>query len=175
MPDLILYPLKFDYAGAQAEIYDAINVCLDELSTDFQEIIRREILANGNGSGVMKREAIKHVKEISRSITSASVELEVGVDESGFGSDQAKIRTLVVLYGNGEIWTKPGQATWKKHVVGPGPNKVQSSYRLPDLEQTDVSGELLKNAMKEVRKKVKDFIDAVKMAIETIDFSAYLS
>lgn len=177
MSDLTLYPIHYDAVRATAEIVEAIDVCVDELSAEFQEIVRGQILVNGNGSGIMKAEAVKHVKELHRSVSSKKVELEVGVDEDEAGDVQARIRTVVVLHGNlagGALFTKPGVATWKKHVVGPSESNAKTSYRLADFEQTDVTAMIKENAMKEVRQYIDQFLTAVAEAIATIDFSQFL-
>lgn len=105
-------PMKFHFnsAGAMAEIEEAISIALDELSYQFQQIFIEEIYANGNGSHIMKDEAVRHVKEISRKNDGGIIELEVGVDENISG-ERERIRTVVVLHGNlnsGPLFTKPG-------------------------------------------------------------------
>lgn len=178
MNDLTIYPIKFNVSAAVGDIIDAIDVCLDELSVEFQEIIKDEIWVNGNGSNIMKEEAKRHVKEISRKNDGHTIELEVGVDESEFGSEQAKIRTIVVLHGNlanGALFTKPGQATWTKHVGGKHMSNAIHEYRLADFEQTDVTGNLMKNSMKQIQKYVMDFLRAIDQTLDTIDFSDYLT
>ena len=110
MSDFTPNHLSLDTGGLISEIDEAIYICVDELSIKFQEIIRREIIANGNGSRIMKEEALKHVKEISRVIKGNMITLEVGVDED-IGDEQARIKTMVVLHGNlhnSPFTTKPG-------------------------------------------------------------------
>ena len=178
MSDLTIYSLGFDSNAAMADIRDIIDVCLDELSVSFQEIIRREIMENGNGSGIMKAEAVKHVREMSRSFKGNIITLEVGVDESEPESLQAKIRTSVVLHGNitgGPLYTKPGQSTWKKHVVGPSESTAKTVYHLAQFEQTDVSGHILSNSMKKVKKHIAEFLAAVSEALDLLDWSEYIT
>ena len=169
-------PITFDAVGAMNEINESISMMVDELSWHFQEIIIRQIYRNGNGSSLMKDEAVRHVKEISRKMEDGVLELEVGVDEN-FGDERAKIRTLVVLYGNvtnGPMMTKPGQQTWRKHVSYRGESPARSAYRLPHFEQTDVSGKLLENSMKEIEKHVNKFLNGITQLVKAIDFSIYL-
>ena len=176
MSDFIPNKLSFDTVGAMDEITGAIDICLDELSGQFQEIIRKQIRENGNGSGIMKDEAMRHVKEFSRKFSGSVIELEVGVDED-IGDERARIRTVVVLHGNqnsGPLLTKPGQATWKKHVSFRSQSTATKVYHLDNLMQLDISGKLLENAMKEVEKYADDFLNAIEQVVSMIDFSQYV-
>ena len=177
MSDFIPNKLGFNVRGAMAAIEEAIMICLDELSVDFQEIIRKEIIKNGNGSGIMKDEAMRHVKEISRKIDSNVVELEVGVDEE-IGDERARIRTVVVLHGNlnsGPLLTKPGQSTWRKHVSYRATSNATTIYHLDNLMQLDIAGKLLENSMKQVERYAKGFLNSIAQAVQTIDFSEYIT
>lgn len=169
--------LGFDVYGVMSEINEVIEICLDELSVTFQEIIRRQIIKNGNGSGIMKDEALRHVKEISRKFNGDIIELEVGVDEDE-GDERAKIRTVVVLHGNlnsGPLFTKPGNQTWKKHVAYRSTSTAKHVYHLDNLMQLDVSGKLLDNSMKEIEKHFKQFLDNIAKMINMIDFSQFIT
>ena len=176
MNDFIPNKLSFNVTGAMDEITTAIDICLDELSVDFQEVIRKQILENGRGSGIMKEEAVRHVKEISRSFNGNVIELEVGVDEDA-GDEQAHIRTVVVLHGNlnsGPLFTKPGQMTWRKHVSYRAQSRAKSVYHLDNLMQTDVSGKLLANSMNDIEHYAKAFLEAVEQVMASVDLSEYL-
>lgn len=176
MSDFIPNKLVLDMYGLTSEINEAIYICIDELSYKFQEIIIREIRENGNGSGIMKDEAVRHVKEISRKITNGVIELEVGVDEN-IGDEIARIRTVVVLHGNlnsGPLFTKPGQSTWRKHVAYRAKSNAKSVYHLDNLMQLDIAGKLLENSMKEIEKYIEVFLKNVQQAINLIDFSEYV-
>lgn len=176
MSDFIPNKLRLDVNGLMSEINESIYICLDELSYKFQEIIIRQIRENGNGSGIMKDEAIRHVKEISRKITNSEIELEVGVDEN-ISDERARIRTIVVLHGNlhnSPFVTKPGEPTWRKHVAYRATSRAKSVYVLYNLMQFDVAGKLLENSMNEVEKYTKTFMDNVQKAIDLVDFSDYV-
>ena len=176
MSDFVPNRLSLDVSGLMSEIDEAISICIDELSARFQEIIIREIRANGNGSGLMKDEAVRHVKEISRKIRNGVIELEVGVDEN-ISDERARIRTVVVLHGNlhdSPFVTKPGENTCRKHVAYRAMSNAKSVYVLYNLMQFDVSGRLLENSMKEIEKYTQNFLSAVHEAIDLIDFSEYL-
>ena len=176
MSEFIPNHLSVDVNGIMSEINDAISICLDELSYKFQEIIIRQIRENGNGSGLMKDEAIRHVKEISRKITNNTVEIEVGVDED-VGDEQARIRTIVVLHGNlhdSPFVTKPGEQTWRKHVAYRARSNAKSVYVLYNLMQFDVAGKLLENSMNEIEKYAKVFLNSIQQVIDMIDFSDYI-
>ena len=176
MSDLQLNKLSLDVNGLMSEINESIYICVDELSYRFQEIIIRQIRQNGNGSGIMKDEAISHVKEISRKITNSMIELEVGVDEN-ISDERARIRTIVVLHGNlhdSPFVTKPGEQTWRKHVAYRAKSNAKSVYVLYNLMQFDVAGKLLENSMNEIEKYTKVFMDNVQRAIDLIDFSEYI-
>lgn len=176
MSDFTPNKLSLNTNGLMNEINESIDICLDELSYKFQEIIIKEIRQNGNGSGLMKDEAVRHVKEISRKIRNGTIELEVGVDEN-IGEERARIRTIVVLHGNlhnSPFVTKPGENTWRKHVAYRAKSNAKSVYVLYNLMQFDVSKNLLENSMKEIEKYTKDFLDNVQRAINLIDFSEYI-
>ena len=176
MSDLHLNKLSLNVNGIMSEINESIAICVDELSYKFQEIIIRQIRKNGNGSGQMKDEAVRHVKEISRKITSQMIELEVGVDEN-ISDERARIRTIVVLHGNlhnSPFVTKPGEQTWRKHVSYRARSNAKSIYVLYNLMQFDIAGRLLENSMNEIEKYAKVFLDHVQQAIDLIDFSEYM-
>lgn len=171
-------PMKFHFnsAGAMAEIEEAISIALDELSYQFQQIFIEEIYANGNGSHIMKDEAVRHVKEISRKNDGGIIELEVGVDENISG-ERERIRTVVVLHGNlnsGPLFTKPGKPTWRKHVAYRDLSRARTVYHLDNFMQLDISGKLLANAEKKVMRHCNEFLRAVKANVKDIDFSQYL-
>lgn len=173
MSDFIPNKLSIDIYDATSEINEIIEICLDELSVSFQEVIRRQIIENGNGSGQMKDEALRHVNEISRKIQNGIVELEVGVDEN-IGNERARIRTVVVLHGNlnsGPLLTKPGKPTWRKHVAYRATSNARHVYHLDNLMQLDISGKLLENSMKDVEKHCAKFLRNVAQAFSTIDLS----
>lgn len=177
MNDFIPNKIGFDVNGAMSEINEVIMLCLDELSVDFQEIIRKEIIKNGNGSDIMKDEALKHVKEISRKFDGGIAELEVGVDEN-VGDERARIRTVVVLHGNlnsGPLFTKPGKQTWKKHVNYRSLSKAKTVYHVDNFMQLDISSKLLENSMKQVEKYARRFLANVTKAMQTIDLSQYVT
>lgn len=176
MNDFTPNRLSFDVYDAMSDITEIIEICLDELSVSFQEIIRRQIIKNGNGSGQMKDEALRHVKEISRKVTNRIVELEVGVDED-IGDERSRIRTVVVLHGNlnsGPLFTKPGRQTWRKHVSYKDTSTAKSVYHLDNLMQLDISGKLLQNSMDDVEKHCNKFLSDVTQAFSTIDLSDYI-
>ena len=176
MSDFTPNHLRLNINGLMSEIQESIDICLDELSYKFQEIIIREIRENGNGSGLMKDEAIRHVKEISRKVTNRMIELEVGVDEN-ISEERARIRTIVVLHGNlhnSPFVTKPGEQTWRKHVAYRAKSNAKSVYVLYNLMQFDVAGKLLENSMKSIEKYTKDFLNNIQRTIDLIDISEYI-
>lgn len=176
MSDFIPNKLRFDTYGVISEINEIIEISLDELSFMFQEIIRKQIVQNGNGSGIMKDEALRHVKEISRNYKDGIIELEVGVDEN-IGDERARIRTVVVLHGNlnsGPLFTKPGKQTWRKHVAYRDMSNAKTIYHLDNLMQLDVSGKLLENSMKEIEKYCSTFLKSIEEAFRYIDLDQYL-
>ena len=159
------------------EIEEAIQIHLDELSISFQTLIRRQLIENGNGSRIMRDVAAGHVKEISRKFYDGMIELEVGVDEN-ISDERARIRTLVVLYGNvtnGPLMTKPGQQTWRKHVSYRGLSEAKTAHRIPHWEQTDVSGKIMQNVMNDIDKLVGRFLRDITHALDTIDFSEFIT
>lgn len=176
MSDFVPNKLGFDIYGVMSEINEVIEICLDELSVSFQEVIRKQIINNGNGSSIMKDEALRHVKEISRKLDNGIAELEVGVDED-IADERARIRTVVVLHGNlnsGPLFTKPGKPTWRKHVAYQDTSNAKKVYHLDNLMQLDISGKLLDNVMKDVEKYARQFLRDVSQAIMQVNFSDYI-
>ena len=73
MADFTPNYLSVNTAGLMREIESAIDICLDELSYMFQELLIRQMRENGNGSSIMKDEAVTHVKEISRRVGNTAI------------------------------------------------------------------------------------------------------
>jgi len=141
MSDFIPNKLGFDTKAYMSEFYKCLDIALDRLSRNVIVLMKNEIMANGNGSGVMRKTAADQVKEISRTIKGTEVELVIGIDEDKLGgfNDQVFVRTMVVLHGNvtsGPLMTKPGSKTWTKNVnsmhISPAVNK-DGSPRKPQM------------------------------------------
>ena len=195
MSDFIPNHLGFNYAAYMKEFFSCVDIALNRLSRGIQDIMRREIMANGNGSAIMRRTACEQVKEISRSINEKEVELVVGIDEDKLGgfTDQTFVRTMVVLHGNvtsGPLMTKPGQMTWNKHVtnmsMSPLLNKDGTPRKpkmLPDewMQFEKVNGfgrmrHMLDNMFdKEANRVIRDFYSSLDDLLNSIDYSEYIT
>lgn len=152
---------------------------MNQTSDKLVEIMKQQIDANGNGSHFMKSDAKKVVHEISRDVARDHITIEAGFDEA-MASSMAKdfyVRTMVVIYGNqanGPIWTKPGQSTWKKNVIGYGPSGARTKYPLYRFNQFDFHDKLVDNTMKEVEKYFKDMLGEIRDMIPGI-IAAYFA
>ena len=195
MSDFTPNKLGFDTTGYIAEFERYLDIALDWLSFDVQSIMKNEIMANGNGSKVMRQTACAQVKELSRVINGGNVELSVGVDESSLGgfTSQVFVRTAVVLHGNvafGPLMTKPGQLTWKKDVsymsLSPAVNKdgtPRESRMLPKsfMQYERVNGfgadrQMLDDIMnKRINRAVKDFFSHLSQLVHNIDYSQFIT
>lgn len=187
--------LGFNSSGYMNEFRRYLDLALDRLSYSVQDIMRREIMNNGNGSRVMRSTACAQVKELERNIDGTEVELIVGIDEDSLGgfTNQTFVRTMVVLHGNvtsGPLMTKPGKLTWKKDVnymsMSPQTNKDGSPRKarlLPrkfsQFEKVDGFGanrKMLDNMMgKQLDHVIKDFYGYFDQLIGNIDYSQYIT
>lgn len=195
MSDYIPNQLGFDADGYMREVESAVNMALDRLSFSVQDLMKREIMANGNGSRIMRNTACEQVKEISREFDNGIVELVVGIDESSLGdfSRDVFVRTMVVLHGNvtdGPLMTKPGRMTWRKHVtdyhLSPTENEdgtPRKPYIMPDamMQYEMVNGfgdqrHMLDNVLeKQINHVIDDFYNIVCQYIYNIDSSQYIT
>ena len=128
-------------------------------------------MQNGNGSTIMRQDAVDLVKTIMREANYEKVIVESGIDQmalAGLANDM-RVRVLVVLHGNtasGPIVTKPGQQTFGKNVTGPrlSPLTDKPGYRgpkprvnpLPFFEQTHDIGE---QALENIEKQIQPIFD----------------
>lgn len=183
--DLKLNKLSFDQAAFMRDFQACINSKLDQLSISVQDLMMREIMANGNGSKVMRKTACEQVKEISRKISDTYVELVVGIDEDSLGdfSSQVFVRTAVVLHGNvasGPLRAIPNKLAWDKDVNNLRVSKnVKTEYILPDgmMQYEKVNGfgaerKMLDNIMNtQINHVVDDFLKDLENAV---DYSRYI-
>lgn len=194
MADFTPNHLSFNTNGYMQEFEKFLNIALDRLSFSVQELMKSEIMANGNGSKVMRETACAQVQELDRKITGTEVELTVGIDESKLGgfTSQVFVRTAVVLHGNvtyGPLMTKPGQMTWKKDVsymsMSPAVNKDGTPRKpkmMPDsfMQYEKVNGfgasrHMLDNIMNQrINRVINDFYDLLDQLINNIDYSQFI-
>lgn len=195
MSDFIPNKLGFDVNGFMREFEKYLNIALDRLSYSVQELMKHEIMSNGNGSKEMRETACAQVHELERRIDGSEVELSVGIDESKLGgfTDQVFVRTMVVLHGNvawGPLMTKPGHMTWKKDVsymsLSPPVNK-DGTPRKPKMmpssfmqyEKVDGFGagrKMLDNLMdNRIKHVVKDFFDVLAQLTNNMDYSQFIT
>lgn len=158
MSDFIPNKLGFDSAGCMRAIMAMADAYMSQTSDILITLFRKEIDRNGNGSQDMKQDAKAIVHEILHEVAADHITIEAGFDENmahGMAIDYY-VRTMVVIYGNqagGILTSKPGLSTFKKHVRGYGPSTAKTVYKLPDgFNQTDASGGIRENAMKEIEK-----------------------
>lgn len=190
--DFIPNKLSFEVDNCLALIESIYNIYLDELSNQLIAIVQKEIWKNGNGSRLMRLSAAAEVKETLREITKNRINLNVGIDtdELKAGREDVYVRVSVVLHGNingsrtwrdaAKLWTKPGQDTYKKHVLNKGPSTAKTMHMLPDgFVQTDVSADITTNVSKNVEQQAAKFVNQfgrnVEKALNSIDWSAFLT
>lgn len=192
MSDFTPNKLSFDVKGCIAAVNDVLNYQLDKLSVALIRIISAEIQQNGNGTSEMRARAIWNVKETKREIADDHVTIEVGIDLDELkGNEEMFVNVSVVLHGNmkGSAWTwrdaqmmytKPGVVTYGKvdgH-IGDKRVHVPKWYRpraLPGFAQQDVSREIEQNVEKEINTRVEDFMNSVVNAIDSMDWSLFIT
>ena len=175
MSDLILYPIAFNEAGYLNEVKQCIDIAFDWLSDKMHDVLCRVISQCSQAANIMITVTQQQVKEISRTITDDYAEIEVGVDPASVaGDEQTYVRVMVTLYGNGEVWARPGAAAWTKHVNTKRQNHVKTEYRLPFFEQADNSAKMMVSFDHDMNKHIKDFIDRLIGMLNAIDCSKYL-
>ena len=179
--DWTQYKIGFDSAGCNALIKKIYNVHLDVLSEKLINIVRGDIWLNGNGSfKVMRLFTVALVEELKREIASDHILLEVGIKMDQLPED-AFVRVSVVLHGNqasGPLVTKPGVATWGKHVIGHEVHVKagEESYDLPEgFTKYDVIDEIKKNVDNNIQRHINDFMNAVAADVSRINWSAFIT
>lgn len=195
MSDFIPNKLGFNTNAYIREFDRYLDIALNRLSFSVQDIMRREIMTNGNGSREMRETACAQVHELERKINNNEVTLVIGIDESKLGgfSDQVFVRTMVVLHGNvthSPLMTKPGQMTWKKDVsymsLSPPTNKDGSPRKpkmMPDgfMQFEKASGfgasrQMLDNIFgDQLNHVIDDFYNLLDQLISNIDYSQFIT
>ena len=194
MADFTPNQLSFDTNGYMRAFEQFLTMAIDRLSYSVQDLMRSEIMANGNGSKVMRETACAQVQELDRKIDGNEVTLVIGIDESKLGgfTSQVFVRTAVVLHGNvtyEPLVTKPGQMTWKKDVsymsISPAVNE-DGTPRKPKMmpkgfmQYEKVNGfgaerHMLDNILNNrINRAIGDFYDLLDRLINSIDYSQFI-
>lgn len=173
--DFISYSLGFNTSAFQREFNSCVNIALDWLSGKMHDELCDAISQCSEAANVMIIDTQKQVKELSRSVTSDVAEIEVGIDEGQVSAGQTYVRVMVTLHGNGQISSKPGVATWKKHVTGQSMSTATTEYRIPQFDQADHSGKMMENFDKSMTKHIKVFMSMLADMVNAIDFSQFIT
>lgn len=189
MSDFVPNKLGFDVNGYKGEFNECLNIALNQLSFKVQDLMKREIMTNGNGSGVMRQTAAQQVHELSRKIDGNEVELIIGIDEDSLGgfSSQTFVRTAVVLHGNitsGPLMAVPNKMAWDKNVTNYRvSDRVKTAYMLPKgmTQHEKVGGFGAKSQMldnifeKQINHVISDFYERLDDLMMSIDYSKYIT
>ena len=174
-------PITFDGVACSRAIMKIAENYMSETSDKMVAIMRVWVDKLGNGSHIMRADAVAAVREILREVTSEYINIEVGVDEAMAKSmsEEFFIRTMVVLHGNqagGPIKTKPGQTTWKKNVTYSSVNTYsQSVYNIPQFDwRFDVAAGVVEMTMKEIEKYFKDMLSSIEKICTAEFFASFL-
>ena len=158
MADFTPNTLVFDTAGCMTAIMKLCDAYMSHNSDILLNLYKLQIDKNGNGSSFMKSEAKKVVHEILHEVAADHITIQAGFDEA-MARSMARdfyVRAMVVLHGNqagGPLETKPGTATFRKHVIGPYTSNAKTIYPLPaGFNQGDVSDGIQDNVMKDIEK-----------------------
>ncbi len=158
----------------------AADALMSETSDILLMIMKKEIDRNGNGSSYMKTDAKRVVREILHEVVADHINIEAGFDEAmahGMATD-FYVRVMVVVYGNqagGPITSKPGMATFKKHVTGPSPSTAKTKYDIPQFNQYDASDGILENTMKEIERYFDVMIAKLNDVLSAEFFAGFLT
>jgi len=175
MNDLTLYKIAFNEKGYLDEVKQCIDIAFDWMSGIMHDVLCNVISQCSEAANVMIITTQKQVKEISRTINDEYAELEVGIDPADVvGNEQTYVRVMVTLYGNGEVWARPGAVAWTKHVNTKRQNHVKTEYRLPFFEQKDNSKTIMVSFEHDMKKHIRDFLNRLTEMINAIDCSKYL-
>lgn len=181
--DFIPNHLSFDAAACTALIKKIYDLYLNDLSAQLVAIVQKQIFDNGNGSTLMRLSAAAEVRETKREITDDEICLEVGIDTALLKrSENVYVRVMVVLHGNqadGPLMTKPGQATWSKHVLVKRLSSSITAHPLPGEfnqydKETDIVSKVESNISKQTTKYLNAYVRNVKAALDSIDWSAFV-
>ena len=173
--NFVSYSLGFNTSAFQAEFTSCVNIALDWLSGKMHDELCDAIAQCTEAANVMIIDTQKQVKEISRTVSSEVAEIEVGIDEGQVPAGQTYVRVMVTLHGNGTIFSKPGAATWKKHVTSQSMSTATTEYRIPQFDQADHSGQMMSNFNKQIEKHIKVFLNMLADLINAIDFSQFIT
>ena len=177
--DLVLYKVGFNAEACINAIIMMADAYMSQLSDELIRIMKQQI-DGANGSGRMKGDAKKVVREIVHEVNRNHIHIESGFDEDmahGMGLD-FYVRVMVVVYGNqagGGIVTKPGSSTWKKNVVGYGPSGAKSVYAIPQFNQGDASEGILQNTMNEIEKLFGHMLEAIEAKLTPAFFEQFIT
>lgn len=156
--NLQLKRVWFDTAGAQAAIQKIALDNLTECAEQLVEIMKEEVMSNGNGSTFMRESAAAAVHHVLKEMSVDMMMYEVGIDENKISgmAEAFYTRVMVVLHGNqggGPIWTKPGMETFSKGIVTKRTSKTHEPAKaLPFFDQPDDrAGAMLENSLKKIQ------------------------
>lgn len=149
--------VSINTVGAKIRVMEVCKEAMEQVAEQMGDMIKEEIERNGNGSEVMRRDAVNMVKTICKQANYEKIIYESGIAPEAFAScaQDMRVRVLTVLTGNqhgGRLYTKPGASTFKKNVTGPGPSGAQSVYPLPDgfNQPFDITANMIDNIEKRI-------------------------
>lgn len=181
MKDNVLARMSFDTATCFTSIQQIAMSEMNYLEEELIKIFKDEISRNGNGSGIMVQAAEDAVHEISREVTNEFIEYSVGIDEDqlrGMSID-TYVRVMTVIHGNnadGPLHSKPGQVTFRKHVLTHGISTAKTIYNLPDGFNwpVDVAGHINRNAVKRIQLLFTEAISRISQAVTSDLLSSFV-
>lgn len=182
MSDFQRIPIGFDTKGCMEAMKRVIEAYMSRLDDIFVELFKQQIDANGHGSKYMKTDAKRVIREIRREVTDDFIESQVGFDEAYARSIATDfyVRVMVVLKGNqgqGKLYSKPGQKTWKKHVTNYSLSRAKTRYELPEgfNQEGDISGKIAENAVEEIEKYFKNTLIYLDQTFDENFFAMFVT
>lgn len=149
--------ISIDTTRAKIRVIEICREALDQVAEQMGDMIKQEIERNGNGSKVMRDDAVNMVKTICKQSNYEKIIYESGISPEALAACafDMKVRVLTVLTGNqhgGKLYSKPGQQTFKKHVRGPSQSEAKEVYPLPEgfNQPFDITQNLIDNVERRI-------------------------
>ena len=149
--------VSINTVGAKVRVMEICKEAMEQIAEQMGDLIKHEIDSNGNGSSIMRKDAIDMVKTICKEANYEHIIYESGIAPEAFAAcaQDMRVRVLTVLTGNqhgGPLYTKPGQKTFKKHVTGPSESTAKSVYPLPAgfNQPFDITQNLIENVERRI-------------------------
>lgn len=176
-----LNKLGFNSRACMEAIKQIADAEISKASEIMLEIFAHYVTELGNGSGIMKMAALACIRETLHEVTDTYLKVKGGVDEdmAKAASEEVYVRVMVVLHGNmhsGPMQTKPGVATFPKHVGARRMSPAKEVVPLPFFEQpADVAEQIKESAMRDMEKHIRAMLRNIAAATSGDFFAGFVT